>query len=720
MNARSRAAAAALFCAAVFAGPARAAEKPADVGWPREIPHAKGRIVIYQPQLESLEGDLLTSRCAVSFTSKGAKEPVFGAIWVSAKLATDRDARTATLAQVVVTRVRFPESTPAQEKEFGAVVEDAIPKWNLTLNLDRLRAALAAVATEQKSAEALKADPPRIIVEKEPAVLILIDGEPRIKPIEKTPFERVINTPVALVLDPKTKTFYTTDGNFWYKADKAEGPFTSISAPPKEISQLLSSAKEAAKKQASEQKAAGATPEKPPKLVVSTEPAELVSFTSEPQYAPVTGTELLYATNTNQHVFKEIATQKTFILLAGRWFAAPSLDGPWTFVKADALPEQFKKIPEGSPKEEVLSSVAGTQQAEEALVDAQIPQTSAIDKKTAKVSVTYDGKPKFEKIEGTEIESAVNTASQVLKVKGQYYVCDQGVWFVSSTPEGPWIVSDKRPEGIEDIPPSSSAYNTRYVYVYESTPEVVYVGYYPGYVGCYPWGPTVVYGTGWYYPAWYGAYYYPRAVTWGFSFHYNPWYGWSVGFGVSNGFFSIGFAWPIGGYGGYYGGWYGAGGYHDIDIDNDINIDNDFNFGDRGDRVSHHDNNRGRDNMYNRGENANRNRPSTRPSGGSRPSAGQQPAVGGAGGARPSTQPSTGSRPSRGEAPAAKAGTNDVFADRDGNVHRNNGSGWQSRDNGSWKSSGGNSGLNRDYSARSRGSSMSSRAPRGGGGARRR
>src|SRR5262245_16139209 len=236
MNARARAAAAVVLFAAAMAGPVRAAEKPQDLGWPREIDHAKGRIVIYQPQVESLEGDLLKSRCAVSFTAKGKTEPVFGAMWVSAKLSTDRDAGTATLDSVAVTRVRFPESTPAQEKEFAAVVEDAIPKWNLTVSLDRLKSALAAVQEEQKSAEALKADPPKILVEKERAVLILIDGEPRIKPIEKTPYERVINTPVALVHDPKTKIFYTTDGTFWYKADKAVGPWSSISAPPKEIS----------------------------------------------------------------------------------------------------------------------------------------------------------------------------------------------------------------------------------------------------------------------------------------------------------------------------------------------------------------------------------------------------------------------------------------------------------------------------------------------------
>ena len=34
--------------------------------------------------------------------------------------------------------------------------------------------------------------------------------------------------------------------------------------------------------------------------------------------------------------------------MAGRWFRAKSLDGPWTFATAD-LPADFAKIPASSP-----------------------------------------------------------------------------------------------------------------------------------------------------------------------------------------------------------------------------------------------------------------------------------------------------------------------------------------------------------------------------------
>src|SRR5207244_3563721 len=61
------------------------------------------------------------------------------------------------------------------------------------------------------------------------------------------------------------------------------------------------------------------------------------------------------------------------------------------------------------------------------------------------------------------------------------------------------------------------------------------VGYYPGYRGCYVYGPTVVYGTGWHYRPWISpAICYPRPVTWGVGVQYSPHTGnWRFPLGVS-------------------------------------------------------------------------------------------------------------------------------------------------------------------------------------------
>lgn len=118
------------------------------------------------------------------------------------------------------------------------------------------------------------------------------------------------------------------------------------------------------------------------------------------------------------------------------------------------------------------------------------------------------------------MEYAINTPFEVIHA-GRYFAVQNGVWFVSDTPAGPWAVADNIPAEIYSIPPSNPLYHDRFVYVYGSTPEVVYCGYTPGYLGAFVWDDTVVFGTGWWYPGWYGDYWYGWPWTWGFGFQYG-------------------------------------------------------------------------------------------------------------------------------------------------------------------------------------------------------
>ncbi len=63
---------------------------------------------------------------------------------------------------------------------------------------------------------------------------------------------------------------------------------------------------------------------------------------------PIPGTQLSYATNTENIVFRHAKTNLIYFLTAGRWFSAATLEGPWTFASA-SLPEDFAKIPRESP-----------------------------------------------------------------------------------------------------------------------------------------------------------------------------------------------------------------------------------------------------------------------------------------------------------------------------------------------------------------------------------
>jgi len=623
-----------------------------DIGWPRSIEVEAGNVIIYQPQIDSLKNDILEARSALSVTPKGKTEPIFGAAWYKARIETDRDNRMVNVLDIKIPRVRFPDATPEQEKALIALMEREIPKWELSISLDRILAALDLAEKERMTAENLKTDPPKILVEYDPAVLIFIDGEPIMENIEKTSLERVVNTPFLIIYDKKSRAYYLNGGQVWMTSINVMGPWKHVKAVPQEVAQFAP--------EEPEETDLFKEDERLPNVIVATEPTELIAIDGKPEYNPIKGTDLLFVANTESDVFMDVASQKYFILLSGRWYESKSLTGPWTFIPSDQLPESFVKIPEDSENANVLPFIAGTDQAEEAVLDAQIPQTSAIKREKTDLKVDYDGNPQFKKAEDTDVEYAVNTSSAVFKVDNSFYCCSEAVWYVSKRPEGPWEVCDKVPDEIYTIPPSCPHYNTKYVYVYDSTPSVVYVGYYPGYVGSYIYGPTLVYGTGWYYAPWYGRYYYPHHWTWGFHVRWNPWYGWSFGFSFGTGpfRFSIGF----GGWGGW-GGWWGPayprpywhpGGYRAA-------YRAGYRDGYRRSQISHYQRG-GRDvartmdrsNIYNRSGNAARNveRPQTRDR--QRPNVDQRQ-------------------------------RNNVYTDRNGDVYRrqDNGS-WQKRDSGKW------------------------------------
>src|SRR5512137_2801825 len=109
----------ALVCIALLS----AAAASENVGWPREIKAKEGKLVIYQPQLDRFEGNILEGRAAVSLTPKGGKEPVFGAFWFKAKLETDFDTRMAKLVSIEVPQVKWADATPEKQKQVGAFLE---------------------------------------------------------------------------------------------------------------------------------------------------------------------------------------------------------------------------------------------------------------------------------------------------------------------------------------------------------------------------------------------------------------------------------------------------------------------------------------------------------------------------------------------------------------------------------------------------------------------
>jgi len=526
--------------------------------WPRSFTTDDGTVVkIYQPQPEGFSDNVLKSRWAISVLQPGKSDPVFGTFWSVANVETDRDNRRVIIQNAKVPNVRFPGQTDDNfTNSLKTALETNLPQVAGDLSLDQILAGLDENAEQKKLSKDLNTQAPRIVYANQPSLLVMIDGQPKLQNNKDWNLDVVVNSPFTIV-KANDGNFYLYGGKHWYQAQSATGPYSPAGNVPSELNQVQSAVDNANSSSPGYQDSAAANQDKEiSNIIVSTSPAELIQTTGAPTFTNIPGTSLSYATNTSNDIFQDGNSGKYFVLISGRWYSSGSLDGGWHYVASNSLPADFAKIPEGSPKDNVLASVAGTDAAREAVMDAQIPQTAKVDRNTASTTVNYNGDPQFAPLQGTDMQYATNTGSNVMEDHGVYYTVDNGVWFQSASPNGPWTVATERPEDVDKIPPTSPLYNTKYVYIYDVTPDAVYMGYTPGYLNTYIYGPTVVYGTGFYYNPWYNGFYYPRPWTWGFNVFYNPWAGWSLGYGYGFGWFHFGIG---GGWGGHWGGWGGGG-----------------------------------------------------------------------------------------------------------------------------------------------------------------
>ena len=553
--------------------------------WPQRITAPEGTIDVYQPQFDTLKGNAVTGRAAVGLTATGSQVPVFGAFWFTGIVDVDRDADEVMLRHLAVTRVRWPDMTPELEQRFRTVVEIGRAGHRPAVFV---RAVLCQPRDSRTRAPdgmpVLNNDPPAIVFAEQLSVLLLFDGDPVFRAIENSTWERALNTPFALVRDTRSRVCYLTSGPQWYTARDPLGPWTPTSSPPADL--VANMPKDDSGEPA---------PKVPPRIVVATRPTELIVTDGPPAWRPLPSGKLLFVENTETPWLRDLDGQQIYVLLSGRWFKAASTAGPWTFVPADQLPPAFKAIPSGSDIGGVRVSVAGTEEADDAMLDAVVPQTAAIKRDGVTFDAVYDGRPIFERIPGTSVSWATNTEAQIIQVGDRFFAADNGVWFVSTSATGPWSVATEVPEQeIQQIPPSSPVYNITHLHIYQSTPQVVVVGYTPGYRWSFPCHGVPVFGTGFHHPAFFGTVFIPRPPTWGFHMSFHPWWGWNVGMTWSSGFFRFGVGWSSG-WGTWgrgpmrpmpcCGGWGGVASHRrPIVINNtgNINIGNRVNVGNRG------------------------------------------------------------------------------------------------------------------------------------------
>ncbi len=517
------------------ASPSSATAAPPDLGWPRAYQSPGGsRIVIYQPQVsEWAEQRHMVAFAAVGVELPGVTKPALGTVKIEADTKVAVEERLVSFSDFSLTESNFPTLTKEQTRDIVGEIVKAVPRDDRVIALDRVLASLDKSTILPKNVEGVKAEPPPIFFSQTAAILVNIDGDPIWSPIKDNDLKFAVNTNWDLFQHPPTNAYFLLHNGSWLTtADLVKGTWAPAGKLPESFSKLPADE--------NWKEARAAVPGKKldarntPKVFVSTVPAELILLTGAPNYVLVDGTkDLLWVSNTESDVFRTGKAGAVYFLVSGRWFSSPGFEGPWTFA-TPMLPDDFQKIPLEHARSRVLASVPGTQQAAEGVLLAQVPQTAKVNKKDLKApEVKYQGEPKFEPIEKTKVAHAVNTDKDVIKFGDLYYLCFQGVWFMSKSPTGPWEVATTIPKEIYEIPASSPAHNVTYVTVVDDdddNDEWVTFAAVAGYTGMMiAWG-CAVWGTGWYYPSYWGwgggyPYYYPRYPSYGYGAWYNPWTG---------------------------------------------------------------------------------------------------------------------------------------------------------------------------------------------------
>ena len=184
----------------------------------------------------------------------------------------------------------------------------------------------------------------------------------------------------------------------------------------------------------------------PPQIFESEKPAILVVFNGDPILAPIQGTNLKYAVNTNWNVIYD--GKKYYLLDGDYWIASDSAQGPWTPV---ATPGSFSQIPNDANFSDIHDHLNAPMMS-----PAQAPVVFAATKPADMILI--DGAPKLAAIAGTKLQYVSNSDNDLFQYgpTQQWYVLLSGRWFSSASLNGPWtFATNSLPADFSKIPVNS-------------------------------------------------------------------------------------------------------------------------------------------------------------------------------------------------------------------------------------------------------------------------
>lgn len=518
---------------------------PTENSWPRVFNSNGNAVTVYPPTISSWDTRTITGTCAFSQSASDGSALTYGTFSFTAATEVNRLNRMVALSNLTITGVSLPDNPASQAAMQSKMQLMAQAKSGSSINvsLDRLEAAVPTMSTSPRVNTApLVNSVPAITIATTPTILVPVQGKPVMKLLPGTKLQRVINTQMLLVQDASQKWWLkVADG--WMSATTLDGPWSVGSASGN--ADLATAIKWAATQPtinllAGSTTAGGSSPSlsaATPAILVSTTPSEVIVTEGAPKWEALGTSGVEYVTNTGGNIFRLTSTGANYVLISGRWFTSATFAGPWVYVAPASIPDQFHAIPQDSAKENILASVPGTPQAQEASIANAIPQMARVPK-TQKFTAPpiVGGKPVMSKISGTTLQVVQNCTTPIFMITAtEWFALKDGVWFTSTSVTGPWTVATFVSPEIYSIPASSPYYYVTFVRVYSTQSDYVLMGYTPGYYGAYEEDGVIVYGTGyWYDPYYYDNVWIPAPVTYGYAVNpaYNPWMGWGMGYGM--------------------------------------------------------------------------------------------------------------------------------------------------------------------------------------------
>ena len=126
--------------------PANRATQPGGDPWPRTADVNGATISIYQPQLNSWNGNLLDAYAAVKIKVSGSDVTNYGVIWFTARTEVDKVNRVVTVNDFALTKQNFP-TLANNGSAYAAAFKGAMP-WTENMPLDELETALATTSVD--------------------------------------------------------------------------------------------------------------------------------------------------------------------------------------------------------------------------------------------------------------------------------------------------------------------------------------------------------------------------------------------------------------------------------------------------------------------------------------------------------------------------------------------------------------------------------------------